>query len=355
MSLLILASDQDVHARAVSAELTKKAVPHRFFLYMDYPAKATLGYQINNNSSRLALEVNGETLDFRDFSVAWSWRPFEAKASHALDKGFRKYTEIEADKLLDSLPDLTPHMHWLPHPGRMRAAQSKAWQLRLARECGLKIPDTVIGNSPAMLAPLLSRYDALAVKAFYRAHSEFELNLPQKALQAGLTVLQKMGLYEHEGLAPGEAPDFRNISSVPTTRVSAQDLRERATQLTYCPVITQGYVEKQLELRVTVVGDQVFPCAIYSQEGPEENKVDCRHEIDQLRHERFDLPPEIAAKCVAVVKALGLEFGCMDLILTPEGEYVFLENNAGGCWLWIEELTGMPITAALADRLVHYL
>ena len=43
--------------------------------------------------------------------------------------------------------------------------------------------------------------------------------------------------------------------------------------------------------------------------------------------------------------------------LTPEGEYVFLEINPVGQWLFIEERTGQPITAALVDCLLmhdHY-
>ena len=40
------------------------------------------------------------------------------------------------------------------------------------------------------------------------------------------------------------------------------------------------------------------------------------------------------------------------MIVTPDGEYIFLEINPAGQWLWIEELTKLPITEALADLLV---
>ena len=34
--------------------------------------------------------------------------------------------------------------------------------------------------------------------------------------------------------------------------------------------------------------------------------------------------------------SLGLKFGCFDFIVTPDGEYVFLEVNEAGQFLWIE-------------------
>ena len=49
--------------------------------------------------------------------------------------------------------------------------------------------------------------------------------------------------------------------------------------------------------------------------------------------------------------AFGLVYGAIDMRLTAEGEYVFLEVNPAGQWLFIEERTGQPITAAVADCL----
>ncbi len=50
-----------------------------------------------------------------------------------------------------------------------------------------------------------------------------------------------------------------------------------------------------------------------------------------------------------LMKALKINFGAIDMILTPEGEYVFLEVNPNGQWGWIEKLTGMPISQVIDD------
>jgi hypothetical protein len=49
------------------------------------------------------------------------------------------------------------------------------------------------------------------------------------------------------------------------------------------------------------------------------------------------LPPEVENKCFDVLERLGLVFGCFDFIVSSTGEYVFLEVNQMGQFLWIEE------------------
>ncbi len=39
----------------------------------------------------------------------------------------------------------------------------------------------------------------------------------------------------------------------------------------------------------------------------------------------------------AGAELLGLAFGCIDLIVTPEGEHIFLEVNEMGQFLWVEQ------------------
>lgn len=50
---------------------------------------------------------------------------------------------------------------------------------------------------------------------------------------------------------------------------------------------------------------------------------------------------------------LGLVFGTIDLKITHDGEYVFLEVNPQGQFLYVENLTGLPITLALARLLAR--
>jgi glutathione synthase/RimK-type ligase-like ATP-grasp enzyme len=64
------------------------------------------------------------------------------------------------------------------------------------------------------------------------------------------------------------------------------------------------------------------------------------------------LPPEVQERCVRLVEKLELCYGAIDLIPTPDGRYVFIEINPSGQYLWIENETGLPITAAICDLLM---
>ncbi|OKH31985.1 hypothetical protein NIES2101_41085 [Calothrix sp. HK-06] len=67
-----------------------------------------------------------------------------------------------------------------------------------------------------------------------------------------------------------------------------------------------------------------------------------------------ECPAEIADKFIAYMKAFGINFGCFDIAYSKSGEYVFFECNPNGQWLWIEELTGAPISKAVADMLINH-
>jgi glutathione synthase/RimK-type ligase-like ATP-grasp enzyme len=51
------------------------------------------------------------------------------------------------------------------------------------------------------------------------------------------------------------------------------------------------------------------------------------------------------------MRRLGLVYGAIDLRLTGDGRYVFLEINPAGQFRYVEEQTGQPLAAALAARL----
>jgi glutathione synthase/RimK-type ligase-like ATP-grasp enzyme len=50
---------------------------------------------------------------------------------------------------------------------------------------------------------------------------------------------------------------------------------------------------------------------------------------------------------------LGLRFGAIDFILTPEGRYIFLEINPNGEWSWIDAAADLPITETICNLLTE--
>jgi hypothetical protein len=138
-----------------------------------------------------------------------------------------------------------------------------------------------------------------------------------------------------------------------TQPVTAHDVG-CAASLRFCPVIVQAYVPKRVELRITVVGSEIFACEIHSQV-TNRTKHDWRHyDLAHTPHSVHDLPPEVGARCRHLVTAFGLCYGAIDMILTPDGRYVFLEINPTGQFGWIEDLTGFPISAAIVQLLAAH-
>ena len=68
----------------------------------------------------------------------------------------------------------------------------------------------------------------------------------------------------------------------------------------------------------------------------------------------MELPENIRQFCLAFLQRMKLNFGCFDFIVTPEVEYVFLECNPNGQWLWIEMETGYDISKIMANNLAKY-
>ncbi len=94
--------------------------------------------------------------------------------------------------------------------------------------------------------------------------------------------------------------------------VSEDDVAE-IERVKFTPILLQEYVPKDVELRITVVGEKVFPVEIHSQLS-DKTKVDWR-KILNLVHRVHTLLDEIKKRIVDFVNKLGLNFGAIDMIL----------------------------------------
>lgn len=101
-------------------------------------------------------------------------------------------------------------------------------------------------------------------------------------------------------------------------------------------------------MRVTVVGREVFAAAVDSQ-ATAATQQDWRRE--RLSFWAYELPTIVADQCVALVQALQLRFGAIDLIKSTDGQHYFLEINPNRQWAWVELDCGLPISRALIAEL----
>jgi hypothetical protein len=316
--ILIVTQPEDTSAAQVARRLRQRG---RTAVYLDpaaYPETDRLTVQLSSQGERITLARAGERLDLSAVTAVWFRRPGEPSVGERWGSvAVRGFAREECRTLIHNLWLLLGDRPWVPGPfPALQRAERKLHQLRTAREIGFEIPPTVVTNDPAELL------------AFHR--------------RAGGPVVSKMlgcGLGLH-------LPQVARYSQPVTPRdlVHFQSLRA-------APVIFQTAVPKQVEVRVTVVGERLFAAEIHSQANRRTRCDWRRYSRRRTPHRRHLLPPRIAQNCRELVARLGLCYGALDLVLTPEGHYVFLEINPGGQWAWIEELTDLPITEALCELL----
>lgn len=102
-----------------------------------------------------------------------------------------------------------------------------------------------------------------------------------------------------------------------------------------------------------MVGQDIYAFEIDSQKS-EAAKVDWRKDglnlIDQWVETQ--LPQEIELKLLELLDVYHVDYGAIDIILTPEDEYYFIEINAAGEFFWLDNLTdGNLISKSIADLL----
>jgi glutathione synthase/RimK-type ligase-like ATP-grasp enzyme len=136
-----------------------------------------------------------------------------------------------------------------------------------------------------------------------------------------------------------------------TSIVKEEDLQD-AESLRYCPIVFQEQIPKQQELRVVYVNGNVFVGALNADVYAA--AIDWRKpgvEVGAWQHHQ--LPDEVVSRLKAFMEKFGLLFGALDFIVTPSGEYVFLEINPLGEWGMLEKDLNLPIASAIADVLLQ--
>jgi glutathione synthase/RimK-type ligase-like ATP-grasp enzyme len=131
-----------------------------------------------------------------------------------------------------------------------------------------------------------------------------------------------------------------------SNRIKGGDLK--ASQLALAPVIIQEYIQPKIDLRVTVIGDTVYPVKILCNGSGVDG--DWRQMKDNLQFVPCELPFNITASCISLVKSLGLSFGAIDLIQCKDIFY-FIEINPTGEWGWLVRSANLPIPKAICDHL----
>jgi glutathione synthase/RimK-type ligase-like ATP-grasp enzyme len=310
MTVLVVSSLADPHARAVIAALGKRGARVELLDLAEYPGKLTLTLAFANGKRRLRLRRPGAgELDLETVRAVWWRRPGAFVLPETLrEPKHRQLALSEANTAFHGAYESMTAL-WVNRPALDAVAAHKPYQLALAQTLGLEIPETVMTSDPE------------EAREFWRACDG--------------DVIYKQFIALPEAWAE-------------TRRLGEAEIKIADAAIRLAPVIFQRHVAAVADLRVTIIGDDIFAAAVDVSDLA--YKVDVRMNIVQ-NYVAHDLPDHVADKLRAMVRRLGLVYGAIDLRLTADGRYVFLEINPAGQFLYVEQSTGQPITAALAARL----
>jgi ATP-GRASP peptide maturase of grasp-with-spasm system len=197
---------------------------------------------------------------------------------------------------------------------------NKLLNLKYAKEAGLKIPKTLVTTNKKEAIAFINQSDKCITKPIHNAHLNFDHNEIK-------------------------------YSSTGTRLVELKDME--ALEDCFCPMLLQEYTEKEVELRIFFLEKKLFPMAIFSQLD-DQTKIDYRNYNREKpnRSVPFKLPNKVKNSILAFTKKAQLNTGSIDIILTKDNEYVFLEVNPVGQFGWVSKNCNYYIENEIALHLL---
>ncbi|BAZ54036.1 hypothetical protein NIES4103_67210 [Nostoc sp. NIES-4103] len=322
MTVLIVTFSKDNESIPLVMEAIEARGEKAFRFDTDrYPTEVKLDIY-SGDTERVIITDGEQKLDLSEVTSVWYRRMrYGLKIPESMDKQYREASINECRATVRGMIASLKGFHF-DKMINVDRANNKQLQLQVAREVGLLTPRTLTTNNPE------------AVK-------QFALECQEQGIITKM--LSSFAIFGDRG------EEF----VVFTTPVTDDDL-ENLEGLRFCPMTFQENVPKALELRTTIVGHQVFTAAVDSQ-SLEGSTYDWRKEGRALKNawKPYDLPEDVEKKLLKLMANFGLNYGAIDIIVTPDGRHVFLEINPVGEFFWLEVFAPhFPISSAIAEILL---
>jgi glutathione synthase/RimK-type ligase-like ATP-grasp enzyme len=305
VKILILTQAEDTHAITVQLALQEMNHHVQLLFTADQPTKLKNSVFISNENFEWKRLDSCNSISDNDYDVIW-WRrarkPYLPKdIIHQQDY---KFAIRENNLFYESITsNIAPYAWWINSKSAAAMANYKLLQLKKAGECNITIPPTLCSNNATDIRNFILKYENNGV--IYKS-------------------LCSNTWFEDTSVRFGY-----------TSKVTLADL-PKDELLQFVPGIFQKEIKKKYELRVTCFGDYIVAAKLDSQAYPE-GMIDWRAiPADKIFPEPYELPSILADKIRFFMKSMGLVFGTLDFIVTEDNNYIFLEVNEQGQFLWLE-------------------
>ncbi|MFG2683505.1 ATP-grasp ribosomal peptide maturase [Streptomyces sp. NPDC048392] len=310
MTVLILTSEEDVTADMVVVHLNASGVPVVRLDPADLTDSVALSGEFVHGSFRGHLSSGGRLVSIGGLRSVWVRRPGGAATRAAEPSAW--LTEEAGQALYGMLRG--SGARWMNQPDAAYRARYKPWQLRLAQQCGLPVPATLITTFPRAAREFAERYPDLVVKPVSGAH-------------------------------PQDPP-----LAVPTSRVPPE---ADFSAVAHGPTLLQRRVAKRADIRLTAVGEALLAARKTALASLDPDEVDVRFAASDEPWRHAEVPPRVAEGIRAYLQAAGLAYGAFDFAEDGDGTWWFLECNQSGQFGFVEVDTGQPIARTIAQWLAR--
>lgn len=310
--ILILTRKIDVESDLLGIQFLKHGIDYIKLTEEEIPLQFEADLAIGDEN-RYVLKIGKNTLDCNNIKIV-IFRYFDLKFLKYYSGIYQMYYEQQWYQMFNCLQAVLK-CSWINNPKNTFFAENRFNQLVAAKNAGFKIPNTLITNSPSAGTRFTSRYP--------------------------LHTIVKV-LHHHE-------ISLKNISHrFPTTTITP-DLLSNFEELKYSPLIFQEKIPNREELRITVVGNKIFPVQITT--GKNKDEYSDIHKIPEkdLRFKEIEIDRKLADMCFKLNETLGLVVSSIDLLVDLKGNNYFLEINPVGDWNWLEKHLDLGITDSFLE------
>jgi len=256
-----------------------------------------------DEDEQTAMNLGPFTVEAGD--VVWIRRPGHPTHNPAVSEADRKFAEMEYRSFYHSLAyTLEMFPVWCVNKfSAARFIHNKAAQLFLARACGLRVPGTLLSNSPGRIRELLARNSHRTIGKGFTPH------VWQRSDEEGVSVTETFEL----------TPD----------RLPADEV------LTYAPGIYQNMVDKEFDVRMVLMGHRLYAFALRNPK----KALDWRQDagLGNIQVEIVATPPDVEKGILAFARKANICFGSVDFAVDKNGQWWFLEINEQGQFLWLDQ------------------
>lgn len=251
------------------------------------------------------IHVDGVFCHPAEVSNVWYRRPERVKRNGLVDLAEGKFILDEWSEVLEGFFAHVEKPRWMNHPACNVAASHKIDQLTKAKEFGLRVPETLVTQS------------AQELRFFNEKHG-------------GLIIVKPMagGSVEREN---GERESLVYTNRVPLDHLA--DLGDLAA----CPTLFQELIDKEADVRITVVDRDVHAVELIAKEPDGSQRCDIRrNNMDDVKYRVVRVPGAVETGIRRLLTYYGLRFAAIDMAVTRTGDWVFFEVNPNGQWAWLD-------------------